>query len=398
MKRLLVTFVVAALVPLSALPAAAQLSLLSESRVSERSAGWSFMPAMDYAFVWDSNVLLENVGSEIVGEQVHMLKPRGVLAFVGRRDTLTVGYHGAFVHHPNLRSLNSYDQQLVANVERLLSRRHSWFARYAAVSAPSTELTELVGVPFVRIGTRRQDVRTGLQMKLQRNTDATVSYRFQHVDFARDVEPATVLHGGYSHGGNFSVRHALTPRFALTGEYDLQRASVTDGQHFAIHNSWGGVDYAITRDLRAFAAGGVSHLSGIDGRPSRMGPSLRLGITREIERAALSVIYSRSYVPSYGFGGTTDNEELTTRLQVPIGRRLYAASALSLRRNDPLDTVDLSLRSTWFYGSVGYALADWAQLEAYTAATRQNIDRPDGQMNRYQLGFQITAATTTRIR
>jgi hypothetical protein len=71
---------------------------------------------------------------------------------------------------------------------------------------------------------------------------------------------------------------------------------------------------------------------------------------------------------------------------------------LSFRRNEPLDINELALRSMWFHSSVGFVLTDWARIEGYTAGSRQHIARPDGRVNRYTFGIQITAATTTRIR
>lgn len=398
-NRLLATSSWIVLAALVAAPASAQMSMSPiEFGAEARPAGWSFTPAFNYAFVWDSNVLFENVGSDIVDEQMHMLKPRGVLAFVGRRGEMNVDYGGAFVQHPELRSLNSYDQRLGINATRHLSRRASMFARYAGVIAPSTELVELVGVPFVRIGSRRQDLRAGVDVALSRSTQVNASYNFQWIDFARDLEGVNVLNGGQSHGVNAGVKHVLTRRFSLTGDWDYTDAKVVDGDRFALQNSWGGAEYAVSDDMRVFAAAGVSHLGAVGGRPARTGPSLRVGFTRDIAPAALSVIYSRSYVPSYSFGGTTDNEELGVRVAMPISRRVYTASALSLRRNDPLDAVGPTLHSTWFYGSVGYLLANWVRVEGYTSLARQNIDRPDGRINRYQFGLQLSAATTARIR
>ena len=400
-RVLLVASLWVALVDAGATDAFAQTSIspLDERLPQERPAGWSFTPALDYAFVWDSNILFENVGSDnIVEEEAHLLRPRADLSFVGRRGDLDVGYRGSLVQHVDFGVLDSYDQRLLARTSRQLSRRSSWFARYGAETSPTTELIEIVGVPFVRIGTRRQDIRTGLQLQLQRNTNASVSYRFHWVDFAQDVTLIERLQGGYSHGGSVTLRHAWTRRLTLTGDYDVQLASVIDGQQFMLQNSSGGVEYAVSDNISAVGSAGASYLSGVDGAPARMGPSVRVGLTANTRPAMVSVIYSRSYVPSYGFGGTSDNQELTTRVQLPLTRRIYAATAISIRTNEPLAAEDLALRSMWFYGSVGFRLADWLQLEAFTSGTRQNVDRPDGRINRYRLGLQLSTATTTRIR
>lgn len=399
-NRLLVIALVGALAHISAPTGLAQttISPIDERIARDPRPGWSFTPGLDYAFVWDSNILFANtVSDHIIDERVHVLRPRGELAYSGRRSGLTLGYDGSLLQHLAFGSLNSYDQRLTLHTTHQLSRRNSWFARYEAATSPTTELVELVGVPFARIGTRRQNVATGLEMMLRRTTEATVSYRLQRVDFAEDLTLNDVLRGGYSHGGSLSLKHHWTRRLALTGNYDVDFANVVDGQQFTLQNSSAGVEYAVSDAIRTFAAAGVSYLGGVTGAKGRMGPALRLGLATNIAPAIVSVTYSRSYVPSYGFGGTSDNEELMSRVQFPIARRAYTAGALAWRANEPLAR-DLKLHSTWFYGSVGYRLADWMQLEAFTSGTRQRTDRPGGRLNRYQVGLQLSTATTTRIR
>jgi hypothetical protein len=400
MRGLLVPFVCAALLLSSAPAAEAQSSAIPlEFRMTgDPTPGWSFTPSLDYAFMWDSNVLIENAVSDEVSEQLHVFRPNAALGFYGRRGTFDVNYHGAFVQHPRLPSLNSYDQRLSADARRLLTRRVSLEAQYGASISPTTELLELVGVPFSRVGSQRQDARGGITAQLSRRLELSTSYRYQWVRFDDDPNVITVLNGGQSHGGNLGIRHALAPRLALTADYDLQRGSMVDGQRFTLQNSWAGVDYQLTPNTRVSGSGGLSYLGGIAGGEGRRGPALRVGLSHKVERAQMGVSYSRSFVPSYSFGGTSDNEELNTHLQLPIARRWVARGAFALRRNDPLEVENLSLRSMWVHGSIGYLLNDWARVEAFSGGTRQDIDRPGGLVNRYVFGLQVTAATTARIR
>jgi hypothetical protein len=385
---------------LAAAPLQAQGQITPMTTVAEqRPGGWTVTPALDYAFVWDSNVLFENVGSEIVGEGLHMVKPNGVVTFRDRRTEFDLQYNGAFVQHPTLSSLNSYDQRWAINAMRQVSRRTSWFARHSATLAPTTDLVELVGVPFTRLGVHRQDVRTGVDTLLGRNTTLGGSYRFQWVDFKPTTDDVLVLAGGHNHGANLALSHALSRRVSVTGEYDVQRATVVGGGKFDIQNSWAGLEYRLSELVQASGGIGVSRLSGAEGTPARMGPSVRVEIARRTPSAEVGVLFNKSYAPNYGFGGTTDNEELTARLRVPVGRRLVTNASVSLRRNEPLyDGDSFFLRSLWFYGSVGYLVNDWMRVEAFSASARQMSDQPDGRINRYQLGIQITAATTARIR
>lgn len=397
--RLFAAAITLALVSAAASPVYAQSAPSTMPVADQQPAGWSVTPALDYAFVWDSNVLFENVGSDIVSEGVHMLKPNGALAFRNRRTMFGAQYIGAFAQYPTLASLNSYDQRLTVNALHQMTRRTSWFIRHGATVTPTTELLELVGVPFTRIGVHRQDLRTGITTLLGRTTTLSTSYNFQWVDFRPDADDVLILAGGHNHGATVSLSRTITRRASLTGEYDIQRASVVDGGQFNVHNSRAGVEYQISEPLQIFGGIGISSLDGSEGVPARRGPSVRLGLQHRTPAAEVGVLFSKAYTPNYGFGGTTDNEELTARLRVPVTRRVVTSGSVSLRRNEPLNTdVGFFLRSLWFHGSVGYLLNDWVRIEAFSSGARQMSDQPDGRINRYQLGIQVTAATTARIR
>jgi hypothetical protein len=389
-----------ALALLTAVPTAAQSGSGTGSDLAEPvAAGWSFTPAFDYAFVWDSNTLFENVGSNVISEQVHQFKPNVRLGFMDRRSTFSTHYNGVYVQHPVLKSLNSYEQRLGVNATRLLSRRHSWFLRHATTLSPTTELIELVGVPFARVGVHREDLRTGLRSQVGPSTEMTATYALQWNKFRRDNPAVAFLNDGHGHGGNVQWKHSVDPRVALTAEYDFQRLFFNRGDRFNIHNSSGGLEYQISEGVRAFGGIGVSYLGALGGRPARFGPAVQLGVAHRAERADVSVTFSRAFVPSYSFGGTTDNEELTGRLRLPIARRVLVNSSISLRQNEPLEsTSGLVLRSVWLHGSVGYLLNDWMRVEAFSSGGFQRIRQPAGVFNRYQFGVQITAASTARIR
>lgn len=398
--RPFITVLAVLLAHMAAAPAGAQHVTALSPAAGERPAGWSVTPALDYAFVWDSNVLFDNIGSDIVSEGLHMVKPNGVLGFRNRRTTFDVQYQGAFVQHSQLASLNSYDQRLAINAVRQLSRRSAWSLRHAATLTPTTDLVELVGVPFTRIGVHRQDLRTGVDLMLGRHTNVTAAYVFQWVDFKPTADRIQLLAGGYNHGAILSLSRSISRRAALTGEYSIHRATVVDGSGFNIQNSWAGFNYNVSETLQTFGGLGISHLTGTADIPSRSGPAVRMGVLRRTPSSEMAVSFSKAFTPSYSFGGTSDNEELTARLRVPIARRLTAAATASLRQNEPLRVggSGFTLRTLWLNASVGYLLTDWMRLEGFSSAARQTSDQPDGRITRYQLGVQVTAATTARIR
>ena len=124
----------------------------------------------------------------------------------------------------------------------------------------------------------------------------------------------------------------------------------------------------------------------------------RAGLTRRFQTAAIDVTYNRSFVPSYGFGGTTQNKELMTRFHVSLSRRWFANSSVAWRSNDPLTLGEPALQSWWTEASVGYDVQPWVRIEGFYGGTRQTIDRPGGVMNRNRFGFQIITVKPVRIR
>jgi hypothetical protein len=297
-----------------------------------------------------------------------------------------------------LNQLDSYDQRASLYARRLLTKHVAFFVRNTTAFVPTTELAEFVAVPFVRTGSHLEDLRTGMEAGLTKFTSVAVSYDFQMVDFAQDVPGVTNLQGGHSHGASFTLRHMLNPRLAMTADYQFQHAVLREFQQFDIQNWWAGVDYEVSEATHVFAAGGISRLGVTQFSTDRIGPALRIGLLRSISTASVDVHYSRSFVPSYGFGGTMQNEETAAHLRFPLARRVSASTGVSWRRDDPLTLGELPLRSFWVEGSVGYAFNAWARLEGYYTGTHQTIQRAGGVLDRNRAGVQVVTAMPMRIR
>jgi hypothetical protein len=362
-------------------------------------AGWSITPGFSYSGSWDDNALIVGTGDAPVTDILSTVNPRASVDFNGRRGQMSASYDGAFVLYRELSDLNSYDQHATFVAQRLLSPHVTLFVRNSAASVPTTELSQLVGVPFSRTGSKVVDVRGGIEAAFSKRTTMTTTYDFQWVKFDEDQPQSASLRGGHSNGGSVALGYRLSERFALTADYQLQYANVEgNDESFNVQNIFGGVDYKLSTATRMFFSGGVSRLTFAPTSPNRTGPAARAGITHQFHKFTADLQYSRSFVPSYGFGGTTDNAELSGRLRVPFGRRGYATSALSWRRNDPLTEGDLPLRSYWLEAAMGYAVSTWVSLEAFYGSTHQTIDRPGGQTHRNRVGLQVITAKPLRIR
>jgi hypothetical protein len=360
--------------------------------------GWSFTPSFTYAGGWDDNVIIRGEGDATPADFVNVINPRAALDLNGRRGQISAYYDGAFFSYRDLGQLNSYDQHASFFGRRRLSSHVALFARNIAASVPTTELSQFIAVPFVRTGSRLDELTTGLEAAFTKRTSIVASYVFQWVDFDHTQLGSESLLGGHSHGGTVVLKHRLNERLTLTGDYELHHAIIGEAaQTFDVQNWLAGGDYRLSESTHVFAAAGLSRLAVTEFSAAQTGPALRAGLTRQLRAASLDLLYSRSFVPAYGFGGTVQNEEATARIRVPFDRRFYTTSALSWRRNDPLTGDEFPLQSYWIEGSIGYAATPWVHLEAFYEGTHQTIDRPGGTLNRNRIGFQVTTAKPVRI-
>jgi hypothetical protein len=389
-------------------------------------AGWTVTPALGYSGNWDDNVLGRH-GDVPIADYASSLNPRLAVDFNGRRGQLAASYNGSFVLHQNLSSLNSYDQLAGLAARHRITRRLTLVTRNSLSVAPTTALSELISIPFVRTGTRLLDLHGGVEAAFTKRTSAVATYGFQQLALELDPTFGPLLSGGYSHAASVTFRHAANKRAALIGDYDRQHAIVPGGDPitlsdtFDIQSARGGVEFTFSDRMRVFGAVGISQLaiSGFRGTaataaaassPSiisgagvpgtgrtRTGLAWRSGLTREFERASVNVNYSRSFTPSYGFGGTMENEEFVTRVHFAVGRRIYSHSSFAWRRNTPL-AGDLRLATFWGQGSVGYALAPWIQIEGFYDGRHERFDRLGGRLVRTRVGFQVITAKPVRVR
>jgi hypothetical protein len=113
----------------------------------------------------------------------------------------------------------------------------------------------------------------------------------------------------------------------------------------------------------------------------------------------VSASYNRSYIPSFGFGGTFQNEQWMANLRMPLGRtRAYVDGGISWLNNDPLDTDQPSLQSAWVSSTLGYYATRWLSLEGFYGRTQQDSQRLGGRRERNQVGFRVVAAKPLKLR
>lgn len=372
--------------------------------------GWVFTPSIGVGGAWDDNVLLVNPGDRPPGDYSSPIRPSLGLDFTGKYTRFSAGYDGSIVLYRTLDELSSYEQHLRLGVSHRVNERLTLFADESFIMAPTTDAIPLNGgVPFYRIGSRTNAAGGGFQATLQRHVSMRGAYTLRVVDFEFDPIASRELQGGHSHEFDLSLERALSPRLTLGGEYGLDRVVVSTATpapgvapeadtRFTIQNAGVTVKYLVSRTVTASGAFGIAHLGAGLVRESRTAPALRASVSHQMRRTVVVGAYSRSYVPSFGFGGTLQNEEWSGSITAPFARnRAYVGGSVNLFNNDALEEGQPRLKSLWFTGRLGYRVNRWLRLEGFYNRSQQDTRREGGRITRNQIGFQVVSAAPFRL-
>jgi hypothetical protein len=361
--------------------------------------GWIFAPSIGVGAFHDSNVLLLAVPDDPPRDSGMPVRPHARLDYGGRRTNFGAGYDGSFLLYQDLRELNSSDHQVGAHFSHRLSRRATLFGQENLTHASTTAGLMISGVPFYRLGSVSNAIAGGVDVLLSRRTTLHSSYSHDLVSFDSFVRlPATPpLAGGYSHDVTASLSQAISPTVTIGGDYEITRAVLADGEdRFFIHTTTMTVAFHASRQVVLSGFAGICHVTASATQDPRTGPALRAAVTRRDRRTLLIASYERTFLPSYGFGGTFSNQEWRGVLRVPFGRnRAYVEGSLTRFDNQPIEPTQDKLRSLYAGGLLGYRATRWANVEAFYRRSEQNLR---GQLRRDEFGVQVVAATSLRLR
>jgi hypothetical protein len=336
------------------------------------------------------------------------ITPGASLDYNGKLTRFASGYSGTFVRYMTLDELNSLQQSLHADVDRRVNRRITLIGQESYTAAPTTDVLQLTGVPFYRIGSRSNAVSGGTQVALAKHTVLRSSYTLRTIVF--DTNPLTdnQLKGGHAHEMLATVEQAVSRHFTVGGEYEFTRAiengqvsiaGLTPENRFNMQTAMGTAEYVVAAGTAISGGVGVAVLGAGLTHEARTGPEWRAGISQKTGRAVVSVTYGHSYIPSFGFGGTFQNEELAANVRSPIGRtRAYVAGSFTWLNNVPLEPNQPSLKTAWLTGTAGYYLARWLTIEGFYERTQQDTQRPGGQIERNLIGFHVVASKPMKLR
>ncbi|HET7617687.1 MAG TPA: hypothetical protein VFK20_04190 [Vicinamibacterales bacterium] len=360
--------------------------------------GWSFIPGVTIGTLFDSNVGLasEPVGdARNEGDRQFLVQPSAQLVFNGKYTNFDAGYRGYLRRYEDFEALNGYDQRGIVSLRRRATRHVTFYASESYTQSPTTDELELNGVPFSRVGSRQNDVQAGIDAQVGPFTSVSARYDLTSVAFDRD---SPGFNGGYVHGVVGTMNHKIAAHVSIGGEYRLRLARLDDGaRDITFHDAGGTIHVQTGPHTSIDGAAGVAFVSASQFDASRTGPYFRGAITQELEYATVGGAFERTFVPSFGFGGTTRTQEVRGFIRMPIERRMYVQGTTTWRRSNPLIATELQLDTLRLQSTVGYSLSRWLHLEGFYHFTRQETQL-GGLIGRHRAGIQAVIAQPMRLR
>jgi hypothetical protein len=406
-----ISWIVAIGVALCAQPTHAQEKLGSGAPEQTYRAGWTFTPTIGVSETYDTNVALFSTGHDGTEDYVSTVFPGADVHYMGKHSSLDMGYSGAFLDYRTFDSLNRWDQRARVEFRQQETARLTWFGHATAALLPSTDLVELGGIPYRKTGARTADGRGGVEYALTGRDSLNTSINYQMVEFdrANDV-PANTLRGGRIFESMSAWRHKVTERVAIGADYSYRRALVTgDPEPFNFHTTEAAMDYRLSSDWSFSGAAGVVYLQQTSLFAARVGPAYRAALERRHNRTTFHVGYLHTFIPSFGFGGTVESQDVGVGFRTPLSRRIYIDGSAVFRDNQPLTgnsiiidpttgVIDqLPLRSLRAHTILGWEPQPWVRFEVFYALVQQTSLHVGGYLDRNRVGFQIVTSKPMRI-
>jgi hypothetical protein len=362
--------------------------------------GWVMTPGVSFGVTYDDNPSVATHELPAPDDTIMVVSPSLDLTYRARHTSLGLRYNGSLARYRTLDELDSYGQGARMDLQHQVSKRVTLqFRDYFSVS-PTTDDLRLTGVPFVRTGTRQNELIGGTTVQATRRLDVTGSYRFQWVEFDRPlVSTDPLLDGGVSHGLTLGAMQAVAPRVKIGGSYAYQRASVGDiAEAFGIQNAQGEIAVQLSPTVSLGAGAGVSHLTLPEGLGSRTGPAARIALQKNTEHATFAVSAMRSFVAAFGVVGSMQSSEVAGSVQLPFARRRgFVRGVVAWHDSEPVIEGELGFTSVWVQTTLGYALQRWLRVEVFYSGSFQDTGVAGGRADRNRVGVQVVTLRPMRI-
>jgi hypothetical protein len=388
----------AILIATTAAPGGAQNT--SSEFTSSRMPGWSFTPGVTIAGEFDSNVALASAPADTrqtESDRVLLAQPFVQLGFMSPRTEFSTGYQSYVRRHMEVAQLNGFDQRGYVSLRRLATKRLTLSLNDQYADVASTDEVELNGVPFSRTGVHTNAVLGGLDARLTKFTNLAVRASNTWVDFERTD---TLLTGGSVSGVSTGLSRRLNERTTGGAEYAIRFADLNEGTHQLTFQDVGGtLQYAVAGKTALSLGAGVSFLEDRSFDVSRRGPYMRADVTHEAARATVGAGFERSFLPSFGFGGSNQSMQARGFIHMPLNRnRVYVLGSGSWRRTEPFVAGELELDTFAIRSTLGYSATRWLRVEGFYAFSRQDSQVTGGEINRHRVGTQMVISQPMRIR
>lgn len=368
---------------------------------SQVGPGWTFTPAVSFGMTFDSNVSLSGApaSGHTPSDRLFVVEPAARLDFQTPRTTLSAGYQGRVRRYVTLSALNNVEQRADLSAKRLVSERLTIFFSNDFMRVPTTDDAELNGVPYSRTGTTTNRVSAGFTERLSEATDLSFGYDNTWVTFDQSAGANTFLSGGILNAVRGDITHRLSDRMSVGGSYAFRMANMNQGARDMLFHDVGSIlHYSVGLTTTVSAAAGVSRLIDRTLNVTRTGPFFHVGLSHEMARATVGGAFDRALVPSFGFGGTSANEEVAAFIRMPFAlNRFYVQGTGSWRRSEPLIESSVQLDTWRLRTSAGYAATRWLRAEALYAYSRQDSIVTGGEINRHRFGVQLVVSEPVRI-
>jgi hypothetical protein len=366
----------------------------------KRAPGWIVTPRVTFGLSYDDNPVLAGGGNPAPDDTIGVLGPALNLAYTARRTEVDFGYSGSLVRYRTLDEFDSFEQRGRMDLRHQATKRAALQFTSSYAKAPTTEATNVGGVPFLRTGTQQFDLRTGFTAETSPRFALTGSYGYQWAEFDRpDDERAALLQGGQMHTMQLGANYAVNARVRLGGNYTFRRAIVghIEQETFDIQDGEGTVAVRLSPGVSLQGGFGVARLALPDEFGARLGPSARIELNHRLPRASYGVSFMHSFVPAFGIGGSLRNSELGGHVRVPLARRVDLQTDLTWREAAPVIEGELGLSALLIETTVGYAIHRWLRLQGFYSRAYSDTPVAGGRVDRNRVGVQIVTLRPLRI-
>jgi hypothetical protein len=366
--------------------------------------GWTLTPSFAFAGTYDDNISLfgQDTAEDQNDDYISSYAPRLDLSYRGRRSHLGLEYSGSFLNYQTFSIFDQWQQRGRIEIRRQESQRLHWSAHASAAKTPSTETVELGGIPFAQTGTTVVESQAGVGYQLNFRNQISASVQHQDVHFERPEEVRQFLRGGQVLAIGGGYRRRINGRLGVGADYGLRHASVVDDfERSRLHTVHAAFDYTISEAWTFTGGAGGVYVEGNESRAGQAAPAFRGSATWDGRISAFHIGYDRSFIPSFGFGGTVRSQELTMGYRTALfrSRHFYTNQSVSFRDTEPFkDALDsLPLRSLRTSSVLGWTPEPWVRLELFYARIQQTSLRPGGRLDRNRVGFQIVTTKPMRM-